>query len=163
MATGRISIQLYDDRGGGGTFLVHCNVSDAVTVTGLNAAIAAVVAALATVSTAGVKVGEFSLINSAVAGEPSGFADSNISAGAVFDFANASNPTTYGLNVPSFLDSLISPDGTIDVTATVQAAFAASMIGSGIGVTPANSQWIANSAVLAAFLSDRKRKRRLRP
>jgi hypothetical protein len=159
----RISLSVYDDRGGGGTFLVHVLVDDTQTLAAANTAVAALATILATVSTAGVKLGELSLINLAAAGEPAGFADSNIGAGAVVDFSNASNPSTYGLYVPSFLDSLIATDGTIDITAGATAAFVASMIGAVLGGHYANAQYIANLAGLDAFLSNRKRKRRIRP
>lgn len=159
----RISLQLYDDRGGGGTFLTHLLVGDGSTLADAMTAVAATATALSTVSTAGIKQGEFSLVNTAVANEPAGFADSNIGAGAVFDLSNAANPTTYGLNVPSFLDSLIAANGTIDITDTVQAAFVSTMIGAVLSGHYANAAYIANLAGLDAFLSNRKRKRRVRP
>lgn len=159
----RISLSLYDDRGGGGTFLTHVLASDALTLANANAAIADTATAFSTVSTAGIKDGSFSLVNLAVANEPAGYADSNIGAGAVFDFSNGSFPTTFGLNVPSFLDSLILPNGTIDITAGASAAFVATMIGAVLGGHYASAAYLANLAGLDAFLSNRKRKRRVRP
>lgn len=157
----RISLQLVDSRGGGGTFLTHLLCSDALTIANAASAIAATATAFSTVSDAGIKQGEFSLIDTSVAAEPG--ADADISAGAVFDFSNASNPSTSGLFVGSFLDSLIESNGTIDITSGASAAFVATMIGAVLGGHYANAQYVANLAGLDAFLSSRKRKRRVRP
>jgi len=157
----RISLSLTDSRGGGGTFLTHVLCSDALTIANANSAIADTATAFSTVSNAGIKSGEFSLINTAVAADPG--SDADVSSGAVFDFSNAANPTTYGLFVGSFLDSLIESNGTIDISAGAPAAFVATMIGAVLGGHYASAQYIANLAGLDAFLSSRKRKRRLRP
>ncbi len=158
----RMSLQLYDDRGGGGTFLVHASVSDASTLAAANTALATLATAFATVSTAGIKQGEFALLNKAIATSPG--ADSNISAGAVFDFSNAALISrTYGMNIPSFLDSLIATDGTINISATVQAAFITSMLDAVLGGGLTDADYLDLVAGLDAFLSNRKRRRRLRP
>ena len=158
----RMSLSLYDDRGGGGTFLVHGAVSDASTLAAANTALGTLATALASVSTAGIKQGEFTLLNKAVATAPGG--DSNISAGAVIDFSNAALASrTYGMNVPSFLDSLIASDGTIDITGGATAAFIASMLDAVLGGTLTDADYLDLVEGLDAFLSDRKRKRRIRP
>ena len=158
----RMSFALYDDRGGGGTFLTHAMVDDAQTLAQANTALAATATALSTVSTAGIKGATFSLINTALAVEPAGFADSNISAGAVIDFDNAADPSISGLLIPSWLDGLLLPDGTIDRSNPTVAAFVTTLIDAVMGGTYTNRVGVANRAAVAAFLSDRKRKRRIR-
>jgi len=157
-----MSLQLNDSRGGGGTFLVHAAVSDGSTLAQAGTALGTLATALATVSSAGIKQGEFSLINKAIATAPG--VDADISSGAVFDFSNAAlAPKTYGQLVPSFLDSLIASNGTIDITATVQAAFVSSMLAAVLGGTYTDSDYLDLVEGLDAFLSSRKRRRRLRP
>jgi len=95
-------------------------------------------------------------------GEPAGFADSNISAGAVIDFDNAADPSISGLLIPSWLDGLLLPDGTIDRSNPTVAAFVTTLIDAVMGGTYTNRVGVANRAAVAAFLSDRKRKRRIR-
>lgn len=158
---GRISLQVDDDRGGGGTFLVHVLVPEAETLTAANTAMASLATLLATVSNAGIKQAEFSVVNRAVSSAAG--SDSNVGAGAVFDFSNGANPSTYGLFVPSFLSTLIESNGTIDITGTDQAAFIAALVGAVMGGTYTNAQYIPNLAGLDAFLSNRKRRKRVRP
>lgn len=158
----RLSLQLNDARGGGGTFLVHAAVSDASTLAEASTALGTLATAFATVSSAGIKQGEFTLLNKAIA-TVSG-ADADISSGAVFDFSNAAlAPKTYGQLVPSFLDSLIASNGTIDITATVQASFVSSMLAAVLGGTYTDSDYLDLVEGLDAFLTSRKRRRRLRP
>src|SRR6185312_3216895 len=123
----RIGLQLYDAKGGGGTFLLHAKVDNASTLAAANTAVGTAATMLATVSNAGIKEGTFTLLNSAVATDPDPASD--IGYGAVFDFSNAAlTPRTYGQLVSSFLPSLVESNGSIDITATVQAAFIASML-----------------------------------
>lgn len=158
----RLSLSLTDTRGGGGTFLTHALVSDASTLAQANTALATLATAFGTVSTAGIKEGQFTLIDKTIATDPG--SDADISAGAVFDFSNAAlTPRTYGLNVPSFLDSLIETNGTIDITATVQAAFIASILAAVLGGGTTDANYLDLVDGIDAFLSSRKRKRRLRP
>jgi len=158
----RMSFTLYDDRGGGGTFLTHAMVDDAQTLAQANTTLATAATALSTVSTAGIKGATFSLINTAVAVEPAGFADSNISAGAVIDFDNAADPSISGLLIPSWLDSLIQADGTINLLDATVSAFIATLLGDVMGGKFSNRVGVVNRSAIAAFLSDRKRKRRIR-
>jgi hypothetical protein len=158
----RLSLQLTDSRGGGGTFLAHASVDDASTLADANTALGSFATMFRTVSNAGIKDGTFTLLNSAVAVDAG--ASSDISAGAVFDFSNAALlPRTYGQLIPSFLPSLIESNGTIDITATVQAAFVASMLGTVLGGSYTDSDYLDLVDGLDAFLSSRKRRRRLRP
>ena len=158
----RMSLSLYDDRGGGGTFLAHAAVDDTSTLADANTALQTLATALHTVSTAGIKQGEFTLLNGGVA--IAAGSDSNISAGAVIDFSNAAlAPRTYGMNVPSFLDSLIAADGSVSITTGATAAFVTSMLDAVLGGTLTDADYLDLVAGLDAFLSDRKRKRRIRP
>lgn len=158
----RLSLQLTDSRGGGGTFLAHASVSDASTLAEVNTALGTFAAMFGTVSNAGIKDGSFTLLNKAVATEPD--PASNISDGAVFDFSNAALVSkTYGQLIPSFLPSLVESNGTIDITATVQAAFIASMLDAVLGGNYTDSDYLDLVEGLDAFLSSRKRRRRLRP
>jgi len=151
---GRISLSVYDANGGKGNFLTHVVAPEAQTLTQVNTALAAVVTAFQTVSTAGIKEATFSLVSTAGAAAPA--SDASIPSGAVFDFNNTSDPTIYGLWVPSFLDSLLGPGRAIDITATVQAAFVATMVGAVLGGHFTNAHYIANGAGTKAFRSPRK-------
>lgn len=157
----RASLSVMDDRGGGGTFLVHLLVPDTVTLASASTELGTLATLLATVSNCGIKVGEFTVIDESVAAAAG--SDSNVGAGAVFDFSNVTNPSTFGLFVPSFLSSLIESNGTIDITAGAPAAFVAAMVGAVLGGRYTNAQYVANGAGLDAFLSNRKRRKRLRP
>jgi len=162
MVPARMSLALTDSRGGGGNFLLHALVSDASTLAQANTALGTLATAFSTVSTAGVKEGQFTLINKTIAADPA--SDADISAGAVFDFSDAAlAPRTFGLLVPSFLDSLVESNGTIDITATVQAAFINSILAAWLGGTATNASYLDLVEGLDAFLSSRKRRRRLRP
>lgn len=158
IVTARLSFSLLDNRGGRGNFLRHMTVSDASTLAAVNTAIGVEATNFATVSSAGIKVAEFTLINDAVATDAT--VPSNISAGAVVDYANAALVTrTYGQLVPSFLPSLISADGTIDISAGATAAFIAAEIAETLGGQLTDSDYLDLIDGLRAFQSDRKRKR----
>ncbi len=158
----RMSLSLYDSIGGGGTFLLHALVSDASTLAQANTAVGTLATALATVSSAGVKVGNFQLINDAVASSPA--SDANIGSGAVFDFLDAALiPGTFGLLVPSFLDSLIGTGGTIDITGGTQAAFIASILAAILGGGATDAKYLDLTACTNAFRTNRKLRKRIRP
>ena len=157
----RLSLSVYDGIGGGGTFLTHAAVSDASTLAAANTALGTLATAFSTVSGAGIKQGEVSLINTAIAAAPSGAP--NVGFGGVWDFNNLTNDTIYGLFTPGLKESLVMADGTIDITATVQAAFVASMVAAVLGGNFTNAQFIANHAGVDAFSTSRKRRKRVRP
>ncbi len=158
----RMSLALTDDLGGGGNFLVHALVSDASTLAQANTALATLATAFSTVSSAGIKDGTFTLINKDVAADPG--SDADIASGAVFDFSNAAlTPRTYGLLVPSFLDSLIESNGTINTAGTVQAAFIGSILAAVLGGGATDANYLDLVAALDAFRTSRKLRRRLRP
>lgn len=157
---GRLSLSMIDARGGRSTMLAHINASDALTIANANTAIATFATLAGTVSTAGIEQGTFTLVNTDVASAPT--SDADVASGAVFDFSNAANPSVYGQFVPSFLDSLILPGGFIDISAGANAAFVAAMTGGVLGGCYANTAYVCNAAGLDAFLSSRKRRKRIR-
>jgi hypothetical protein len=149
-----------DKRGGRVSYLTHVSVDDAQTLAQANTAIAAVATAIAGVSDAGIIDGSFTLFNKAVATAPAD--DAIVGAGAVFDFENGSDATIYGNYVPSFLDTLIIPGGKIDITAGAAQTWANFMLAGILGGHMTNPAFVVNSAALDAFLSNRKRRRRVR-
>jgi hypothetical protein len=158
---GRLSLSLYDGQGGGGTFLTHVTVPDTGTFANAITALGALKTLYLTVGGAGIKQAEFSIIDKSLASSP---ADSNrIGSGAVFDFSAGSPVTTYGELIPQFLPALVASDGSIDITATVQAAFVTSLTGAVMGGTYTNAAYASLIAGLDAFPTNRKRKRRVRP
>jgi hypothetical protein len=158
---GRLQLSVYDMQGNKGSWLTHLHFDDGQTAAQLNAIIATFATALRTVSTAGITVGSFDVVNRGIAVAPA--ADANLPSGATFDFSNAANPSVYGNFVPSFLDSLVSAGGHIDITTGAALAWANLMIDSAAsGYKPSNTQYVANLAALNAFRSDRKRKHRVR-
>jgi len=158
--TGRISLSMVDTRGGRGTLLTHLTVDDTNTLSSAYAAIATFATLAGTVSDAGIEHGTFSLINKAVATDPA--SDADVAAGAVFDFSNAVNSSIYGQYVPSFLDSLILPGGHIDITTGASAAYITALTGAVLGGNYTNPVFVSNDAGLDAFLSNRKRSKRVR-
>lgn len=161
----RIGLELYDSKGGGGTFLLHAKVDDTSTLAAANTAVATAKTMFRTVSNAGIKQGTFTLLNSAVAVSPddSSF-QSDIGYGAVYDFSNAAlTPLTYGQLISSYLPSLVESNGSIDITATVQAAFVASMLDAVLGGNYTDGRFLDLVEGLDAFRTNRKLRRRLRP
>lgn len=156
----RLSLSVYDGIGGGGTLLTHAAVADTSTLAAANTALVTLATAFSTVSGAGIKQGEVSLINTAIAADPTG--SPNVGFGGVWDFDNATNGTIYGLFTPGLKESLVMSDGSIDITDTVQAAFVASMIAAVLGGKFTNAQYIDNRAGVDAFSTSRKRRKRLR-
>lgn len=160
----RIGLELYDSKGGGGTFLLHASVDDASTLAAANTAVGTAATMLRTVSNAGIKAGSFTLLNQVVAVAPDDSTfQSDIGYGSVFDFSNAALiARTYGQLVPSFLPSLVESNGTIDITAAVQAAFVASMLDAVLGGNYTDSDFLDLVDGLDAFRTNRKLRRRLR-
>jgi hypothetical protein len=161
----RIGLELFDSKGGGGTFLLHALVSDASTLAAAKTAVGTAATMFRTVSNAGIKAGTFTLIDEAVEVAPDDTTyQSDIGFGAVFDFSNAAPVTrTYGQLVSSFLPNLVASNGTIDITATVQAAFITSMLAAVLGGNYTDADFVNLVAGIDAFRTNRKLRRRLRP
>lgn len=158
---GRLSLSVFDAIGGGGTFLVHVLVPEAQTLTQAESALGTLASLFTSVSGLGIKEATFAF-NSVLEATPvSG--DPNAGSGAVFDFNNLSNPSTFGLWVPGFSQDNVLPNGTIDITTSPMSDFVAAMVGAVMGGVYTNAQYIGNHAGLDAFYTNRKRKKRLRP
>lgn len=158
----RLSLQLYDAFGGGGTALAHAAVSDASTLAQANTALALFATNFLTVSNAGIKEGTFTVLNKAVAADPDPTAD--IGFGAVIDFSNAELISrTYGMLISSFLQSLVESNGTIDITSGAVADFIAYLLDAVLGGTFTDSGYSDLTGGLDAFRTNRKLRRRLRP
>jgi len=158
---GRLSLSVYDDVGGGGTFLTHFTAPDTGTFANAIAALQALKTAYLTVGGAGIKELTFSIVDKADASTP--VTTDRTGSGAVFDFAAGSPATTYGLFVPAYLPALTLPNGTIDITATVPAAFIATVTGAVLGGRYTNAAYANLNTGLDAFSTNRKRIRRVRP
>jgi hypothetical protein len=158
---GRLSLSVYDDVGGGGTFLTHVQVPDSGTFAQAITALGALKTLYLTVGGAGIKEATFSIVDKALASTP--VTTDRTGSGAVFDFNAGSPGITYGQWIPSFLPSLVLPNGTIDITATVQAAFVTAMTGAVLGGVYTNAAYANLTAGLDAFSSNRKRVKRIRP
>ncbi|SRR5712692_2819312 len=156
----RMSISMYDDIGGKSTFLVHGFIDGATTLAAASTALGTLATAVGTVSTGGISEATITVINTAVAAAPA--ADAAVASGAVFDFVTAAGPNRFGLYVPSWLDSLTGSGGHIDITAGVPAAFVASILAAVDGGHYTNNAFVAYSAGQSAFLSNRKRRKRVR-
>src|SRR5690348_12510712 len=159
-AIGRLQLSVYDDKGNKGSVLSHLNVDDGQTLAAVATAIGAYATAFSAISTAGIEKGSFTLVDFAPAANPG--ADAYLPEGAVFDFDNASNPTIFGQYVPSFLDSLSGSGGHIDITGTEVAAWGSLLTGAVLGGHYASPDYRNNRALVDAFLSARKRSRRVR-
>jgi hypothetical protein len=158
----RISLQLYDNKGGGGTALAHADVSDASTLAAAKTAVGTFATAFSTLSDAGIKEGSFALLDQSVAVAPA--SDVEIGVGAVFDFSNAALlPRTYGMLISAFKAALVGPDGKIDITTGAPAAFIVSMLDAVLGGTFTDADYLDLVEGLDAFRTNRKLRRRLRP
>ena len=158
----RMSLQLYDAFGGGGTALARLKVSDASTLAEANTALALFATNFGTISNAGIKDGAFTLLNPDVATAPG--ATSDIGFGAVINFSNAAlTPRTYGMLISSFLQSLVESNGTIDITAGAVSDFITYMLTEPLGGNFTDSDFLDLVAGLDAFRTNRKLRRRLRP
>lgn len=157
----RISLQLYDSKGGGGTALAHVAVSDASTLAAAKTAVGTFATAFSTLSDAGIKDGTFTLLDGSVAVAPA--SDVEIGVGAMFDFSNAALiPRTYGMLISAFKADLIAANGTIDITTGDPAAFVASLLDAVLGGTYTDADYLDLVEGLDAFRTNRKLRRRLR-
>jgi hypothetical protein len=163
MATqhGRLSLSLYDDSGGGGTFLTHVNVDDTLTIADTVTALGAFKTLYLTVGNGGIKSASFSVFDEALASSP--VTTDRIGAGGVFDFGAGSPPRTYGQWVAALKPALVMANGTIDITTGVPLAFVTSLLGAVLGGNYANAAYANLATATDAFSSNRKRSKRVRP
>ncbi len=156
-AIGRMQLSIFDKRGNKGSLLEHLIVSDAQTLAQASTAVGTFATNFATVSGAGVRDGSFTIVNP---GATSAAADdSDISSGALLQYDNAADPTRSSVFTPSWLASLIVGN-SVNQADALFIAWDAYLRGAVLGGHFANSHYIANRNLLAAFLTDRERKRR---
>jgi hypothetical protein len=156
-AIGRMQLSIFDKRGNKGSLLEHVNLDDAQTVAQVNTAIALFATNFATVSGAGIKDGSFTVVNPAATAAAA--ADSDISSGALLQYDNATDPTRSSVFTPSYLASLIVGNAVNQADALF-IAWDAYLRGAVLGGHFANSHYVNNRNLIAAFLTDRERKRR---
>jgi hypothetical protein len=149
----RLSVSMYDGKGGKATFLAHQNIVDTTTLATANADLATLATNIATVSNGGIAEATFTVINRAVAADPTG--TPNVTLVGNLGYTVAGSPSRFGQSVPSYLESLISADGTIDMTAGATATWAAFVIAQAY----ANNAFVAYNAVKNGFRSGRKLRR----
>jgi hypothetical protein len=155
MATVKVrqSVSMYDGKGGRSTFLAHANVVDTTTLASASTGLATLATNLATISNGGISEASFSIIDLGVAAAPSG--TPNVSLVGNLGYLTAGGPSRFGQAVPSFLESLISADGTIDMTAGAVATWVTYVLAQGF----ANNAYVAYSAPKNGFRSGRKLRR----
>jgi hypothetical protein len=161
LVNARLSLSVYDQTGGGGTFLTHARVDDAQTLAQANSALLALQALYLTLGGAGIKELTFSLINKSAATSPQ--TTDRTGAGGVIDFAAGTPATTAGIFIPAFFPGQALPNGTINIGAGNPAAFVAALTGAVMGGTYTNFAYASLTAGLDGFLTNRKRIKRVRP
>lgn len=149
----RLSVSMYDGKGGKGTFLAHQNIVDTTTLAAAQTALATLATNLITLSNGGISEASFSLIDTAVAVGPTG--TPNVSLVGNLGYLTSGSPSRFGQSVPSFLESLISADGTIDMTSGAVATWVTYVLAQGFG----NNAYVAYSGPKNGFRSGRKLRR----
>jgi hypothetical protein len=149
----RLSVSMYDGKGGKATFLAHQNIVDTTTLATANTDLVTLATNLATISNGGISEASFSLINTGVAAAPTG--TPNVTLVGNLGYLVSGSTSRFGQSVPSYLESLISVDGNIDMTAGATATWAAFVIAQGY----ANNAYAAYTAAKNGFRSGRKLRR----
>ncbi len=149
----RLSVSMYDGKGGKSTFLTHANVVDTTTLATAVTDLATLATNLATISNGGISEASFTVIDRSVAAGPSG--TPNVTLVGNLGYLTSGSPSRFGQSVPSFLESLISADGTIDMTVGAVAAWVTYVLAQGF----ANNDYVAYSAAKNGFRSGRKLRR----
>jgi hypothetical protein len=153
----RLSVSMYDGAGGKSTFLQHAYVDSGQTIAQAVTALGTLVTNLATISNGGVTEATFSVVDTAVAANPG--VGANITLGGNLGFLTAGSPARFGQFVPSFLESLISADQTIDMTAGAVAAWVTYVLGANLGGKFTNNAYVNYSAKQKGFRTGRKLRR----
>lgn len=153
----RLSISMYDAAGGRSTYLQHAFIDSTQTVAAAVAALGTMTTNLATISNGGVSEGILSIVDTAVAASPGSGA--NVSLVGNLGYLTAGSSSRFGTSVPSFLESLISADKTIDMTTGAVATWAAYILGTVLGGHFTNNAYVSYSAIKNGFRSGRKLRR----
>jgi hypothetical protein len=149
----RLSVSMYDGKGGKATFLVHQSIVDTTTLATAATNLGTLATNLATISNGGISEAVFSLIDRTVAAAPSGTPNTTLVGNLGFE--TAGSPSRFGLSVPSFLESLINADATIDMTTGAVKTFSDYVIAQAF----ANNAYVAYATAKNAFRSGRKLRR----
>jgi len=149
----RLSVSMYDGKGGRSTFLAHQNIVDTTTLATASTDLATLCTNIATLSNGGISQAEFTVINRAVAAAPSGTPNTTLVGN--LGYTVAGNTSRFGQAVPSFLESLINADGTIDMTSGAVATWVTYVLAQGFG----NPAYVAFNAAKNGFRSGRKLRR----
>lgn len=159
----RLTLSTYDAEGGGSTFVVHVAAADTATLAQVVTALAALKTSYLTMGVNGIKQAEFSLVDKALASDPTG--TERAGAGGIVDFNAGTPATTYGLWVPGLDPAVVLPNGTIDITADPTLSFIADYAGPAavLGGTYTNPAYAALGDGIDAFSTNRKRNKRVRP
>lgn len=153
----RLSLSAYDAAGGKATFLAHAFIDSTQTVAAATAALATLATMVAGVSNMGIHEGTLSILDTAVAVAPG--AGANISLVGNLGYLTAGSPSRFGQSVPSYLESLISADGTIDMTAGATNTWVNYILGAVLGGNFTNNAYVNYSARKNGFRSGRKLRR----
>lgn len=149
----RQSISLYDGKGGRSTFLAHANVVDTTTLATAVGDLTTLATNLRTISNGGISEATFSVIDTTSAIAPAG--TPNVTLVGNLGYLTSGSPSRFGQSVPSFLESLISADGNIDMTTGAVATWVTYVLAQGF----ANNAYVAYSAAKNGFRSGRKLRR----
>jgi hypothetical protein len=153
----RLSVSMNDAVGGKSTLLLHAFIDSAQTVAQAVTALGTLATNLATISNGGIKEASLSIVDTAVAAAPG--AGANVSLVGNLGFLTAGSPSRFGQSVPSYLESLIGADGTIDMTAGATAAWSTYILAAVLGGHFTNNAYVNYSAHSNGFRSGRKLRR----
>lgn len=153
----RLSLSMNDAVGGKSTFLAHAFIDSSQTIANAVTALGTLATNIATISNGGIKEATLSIIDTAVAANPGSGANTTLVGN--LGYLVAGSPSRFGSSVPSFLESLISVDGTIDMTTGAVATWVAYQLGAVLGGHFTNNAYVAYNAAKNGFRSGRKLRR----
>lgn len=153
----RLSLSMYDGKGGKNTLLLHAFIDSAQTVANAVTALGTLATNVAGVSNAGISEASLSIINTAVAAAPTG--TPNTALVGNLGYLTSGSPSRFGQSVPSYLESLISADGTIDMTVGATDTWVSYILGAVLGGHFTNNAYVNYSARKNGFRSGRKLRR----
>lgn len=158
-ALGRLQLSVYDNNGNTGSVLSHVSFDDGQTAAQMVTEIGAYATAFGNVSDAGIKAGSFDVVSLAVARNPGG--DANLPSGGNYFFQPAAPGGVFAQHVPSILDSVRGPSGTLIIASGAGQAWCNLLVNSGAGPYSFTDEafYILQTA-LRGFRSDRRGKRR---
>lgn len=153
----RLSLSEYDAAGGKSTLLLHAFVDSSQTIAQAVTALSTLATNYATIGNGGIKEATFSIVDTGVAAAPG--AGANVTLVGNLGYTVAGSPSRFGTSIPSFLESLIGADGSIDMTAGATAAWVTYMLGAVLGGHFTNNAYVDYAAAKNGFRSGRKLRR----